>query len=55
MQFKDVYDFFVSCKVFRINCKCKHEHFSQKIDNQLIAYDHETRSRVNNNLVIPRN
>ena len=32
----------------------KHFHFTQKMYNQLIPYNRETRSRVNNELVITR-
>ena len=49
-----MYDYFVLCKMFRIIRERKHVHFTQKIDNQLIPHNHETRSRVNNKLVIPR-
>ena len=42
------------CKMFRIICDRKHEHFTHKIDSQLIAHNHETRSRVDNKLVLPR-
>ena len=38
--------------MFRIIREIKHVHFTQKIDNQLISHNHETRSRVNNKLVI---
>ena len=54
IQFKGVYDYFVLCKMYRIICERKHEHFTLKIDNQVIAHEHETRSRVNNKLVLPR-
>ena len=54
IQFKGVYDYFVLCKMYRIIHERKHEHFTIKIDNQVIAHEHETRSRVNNKLVPPR-
>ena len=40
--------------MFRIICKRKHERFTQKTDYQIIAHIHETRSRVNNTLVLLR-
>ena len=40
--------------MFRIICERKNKKFTQKIDNQLIAHNHETRSGVNNKLVLPR-
>ena len=40
--------------MFRIIRDRKHVHSTQKIYNQLIPHNHETRSRVNNKLVIPR-
>ena len=39
--------------MFKIICDHKHEHFTKKIDNQLIAGGHETTSRVNDKLVLP--
>ena len=39
----------------RIVFERKHGHVTQKIDDQLIAHNHETRSIVNNKLVLPRN
>ena len=41
-------------KLLSINCKREHEHFTKKIYYQFLAHDLETRSRVNNNLVLPR-
>ena len=49
-----MYDYFVLCKMYRIICEHKHEHFTLKNDNHVLAHEHETRSRVNNNLVLPR-
>ena len=49
-----MYDYFVPCKRFRIIRERKHDHFTQKIDNQIIPHNHETRSRLINKLVIPR-
>ena len=46
IQFKCVYDYFVLCKIYRIIYERKHEHFTLKIDNQVITHEHETRSRV---------
>ena len=40
--------------MYRIICERKHEHFTLKIDNQVVAHEHETRSRVNDKLVLPR-
>ena len=40
--------------MFRIIHERKHVHFTKKIDNQLFPHNHETRSRVNNKLVMPR-
>ena len=49
---KSVCDYFVMCKMLMIICERKHEHFTQKNYNLLIAHNHETGSRVNNKLVI---
>ena len=49
-----VYDYFVLCKMYWIISERKHEHLTLKIDNQVIAHGHETRSGVNNKLVLPR-
>ena len=54
IQFKGVYDYFVLCEKYRIICERKHEDFTLKIDNQVIAHELETRSRANNKLVLPR-
>ena len=54
IRFEGVYDFFILCKMFRIIPERKHVHYTQKYDNQLIPHNHETRFRVNNKLVIPR-
>ena len=40
--------------MLRIIRVIKHVHFTQKVDNQLIPQNPETRSRVNNKIVIPR-
>ena len=53
-QFKGVHDYFVLWKMFRIIRERKHVHFTQKTYNQLIPKNHKTRSRANNNLVLPR-
>ena len=53
IQFTGVYDYFVLSKMYRFICERKNEHFTLKIDNQIIANEHETRSRVNNKLVLP--
>ena len=44
ISFKSLYDHFALYKIFRIICERKHEHFSQKIDNQLIA---KPRNKIN--------
>ena len=54
IHFKGVYDCFDLCKMRRIICEQKHEHFPVKIYNQLIAHQQETRSRVNKKLMFPR-
>ena len=54
IQFKGVYVYFVLCKMYRIICERKQEHFTLKIDNQVIINEDETRPRVNNKLVLPR-
>ena len=51
---KDVYDYFVLCKMSTIIRERKHVHFTPKIDRQLFPHNHETRVRVNNKLGIPR-
>ena len=51
IKFKGVDDYFVLCKMLRIICERKHEHFTQKIVKEFIANDHGTKSRVNNELV----
>ena len=53
-QIKGVFDYFVPCKIMRNIRERKHVHFTRKIYNQLVPHNHETRSRVNNKLVIPR-
>ena len=40
--------------MYRIICERKHENFNLKIDNHVTAHEHETSSRVNNKLVLPR-
>ena len=54
IQFKVVYDYYVLCKMYRVIRERKHEHFNIRIDNQGIAHEPETWSRVNNKLVLPR-
>ena len=54
IEFKGVYDYLVLWKMYRLICERKHEHFILKIYNQVIAHEHETRSRANNKLVLPR-
>ena len=53
MQFKGVCDYTVPWKIFRIICGRKHEQFTRKTDNQLVARNNDIRSRVNNKLVLP--
>ena len=53
-EFQGVYDYFVLCKMFKIVSENKHPHFTQKIHNQAILHNHETRSNVDNHLVPPR-
>ena len=53
-EFQGVYDYFVLCKMFKIVRENKQHHFARKISNQVIAHDHETRSNVDNQLVLPR-
>ena len=36
-----------------IICEREHEHFTQKIDNHIIVHDHETRSGIINQPVLP--
>ena len=50
---KRVYDYFVLCKMFGIIRKRKPEHFTKEDDKQLIVHNHETRSKVNNKLLLP--
>ena len=40
--------------MFRNIREQKHVHFTQKIDNHLVPHKQETRSRLDNRLVIPR-
>ena len=40
--------------MYRIISERKREHFTLKVDNQVIAHEHETRSSGNNNLGFPR-
>ena len=40
--------------MYRIISERKHEQLTLKFDNKIIAHEHETRSRVNNKLMLPR-
>ena len=52
-QFKDVNDCFILCKIFRIICKSKHDHFTENVYNQINAHT-QTRSKVNTKLMLLR-
>ena len=40
IQFKGAYDYFLLCRMLRIIWERKHEHFTQKNDNQIFAHNH---------------
>ena len=48
-----VYGYYALREICRMICERKHQHFTLKAYNQLIAHEHGTRSRVNNKLMFP--
>ena len=41
-------------KMYRNICERKPKHFTLRSYNQIVAHEHETRTKVNNKLVLPR-